>query len=659
MGDIFEDCYYSLSHEALTIGNSRIEHRVAVSGVLTSLYLTNKRSRYIWQNTARVPLTSLIGAISSVRAYSLISDNNGLSDRHLAVTCSFNDDTARLVYTIYPGMPFITSRLFVIPPARASEQKKSVASGIEGAPVATPAAMDAIYTLGMSEKHLRMNAYEIYDVTDEHDMLVTNTEEELYHTRTRSFRGNIFIMTRTLSDDALMIVKEGPTPYGSLNRTGDDIFVRASSSVTVCGSGLGDETAMMPCYGVTIGTPGADAAREYARLYARVHKNTSNGTLRIMSNTWGDRNQDKAVNEAFMLNECTLAKAIGVDIVQIDDGWQKGASANSLLKKSTAWGSYYETDPDFWAVHREKFPNGLTPLAVYAKEHGFELGLWFSPDSTNEYAAFEKDADVLLSLYRTYGIRHFKLDGIKLTSKTAETRIASLLALLHDKSGGRITFNLDATAQVRFGYLYEKQYGTIFVENRYSDWGNYFPHRTLKNLWLLSMFIPPRKFQFEVLNPRRNADAYGDDPLAPAAYGIDYIFASVMVSNPLLWMEMQYLTDDDTAALAAVAGIFRKERDALHNAEIRPIGAMPNGTSFTGFQAITGDGGGYLILLREYTKMDTAVFTLADVGSSITVDVLSANDPSGFSCDGTVQDSAIRITMKKPRSYVFLRYTNA
>ncbi|MEK6795655.1 MAG: alpha-galactosidase [Spirochaetota bacterium] len=659
MGDIFEDCYFSLAGGSLIIGNARIEHRVEhIGGMLSSAYLIDKRSKYSWHGSTREALTTLIGnPVRTLSAYSSITDNTGLSERHLSVTIAVHDDEARLVYTIHPGMPFISMRAFVTPAITRQTATSESASGIESGITKSDVRADCIYSLGICEKHLRISAIELHDVTDIHDMLVTRAEEELFHTRTRSFRGNIFVLSRRITDDTLMIVKEGPTPAGSLNRTGDDLYVHAAASVQLCGSGLGSDEGLIPAYGMTIGTPASHAAgREYARLYARVHKNAPNGTLRIMSNTWGDRNQDKAVNETFMLRECGSARTIGVDIVQIDDGWQQGASANSLLKKSTAWGSYYAADPDFWTVHKQKFPHGLAPLTAYTKENGFELGLWFSPDATDDYAAYEKDADVLLGFYTGFGIRHFKLDGIKLLSKTAEMRLSALLALVTEKSGGKATFDLDVTAQVRLGYLYEKQYGTIFVENRYSDWGNYFPHRTLKNLWLLAEFIPPRKFQFEVLNPRRNAEKYGDDPLAPAAYGIDYLFASVMVSNPLLWMEMQHLEASDAAQLSRIITVFRKERDALHNAEIRPIGNMPDGTQFTGFQAIIGPGEGYLILLREFSKADDFSYRIVDVPDGLSITMLASND-DGFRCEGTVKGSSVHVSMPTPRSYAFLRYT--
>ena len=42
--------------------------------------------------------------------------------------------------------------------------------------------------------------------------------------------------------------------------------------------------------------------------------------------TWGDRNRDARVCETFVLQEIDRAAALGLDTVQIDDGWQKGTT---------------------------------------------------------------------------------------------------------------------------------------------------------------------------------------------------------------------------------------------------------------------------------------------------------------------------------------------
>lgn len=115
-----------------------------------------------------------------------------------------------------------------------------------------------------------------------------------------------------------------------------------------------------------------------------------------MSNTWGDRSRDAALCESFMKKELECAEKLGVDIMQLDDGWQKGISANSAKKTAgSVWSSgFYREDPRFWDVDREKFPDGLRAIM----SDDTELALWFSADGDNDYENHERDARRLAAL---------------------------------------------------------------------------------------------------------------------------------------------------------------------------------------------------------------------------------------------------------------------
>ena len=51
-------------------------------------------------------------------------------------------------------------------------------------------------------------------------------------------------------------------------------------------------------------------------------------SLVTMSNTWGDCNRFTRVCEEFVIKEIDKAAELGVEIVQIDDGWQFGSTAD-------------------------------------------------------------------------------------------------------------------------------------------------------------------------------------------------------------------------------------------------------------------------------------------------------------------------------------------
>lgn len=260
-----------------------------------------------------------------------------------------------------------------------------------------------------------------------------------------------------------------------------------------------------------------------------------------LSNTWGDRNQDAALNASFARKELEALKETGICGLMLDDGRQAGVTANSKLASGGLWEGYHGADSRFWSVHPEKFPDGLEPLVEAARKAGKELALWFSPDSSNDFANWEEDAAILLDLYHRHGIRAFKLDGIKLRTRLGEPHFGWLLDALDDGSDGAIVPILDVTSEVRQGYFREIDHGILFLENRYTDWGNYYPYRTLRSIWQLSRWIPSQRLHIEFLNPRRNRETYDGDPFAPEHYPISYLYALTMVGHPLAWMEVQHL----------------------------------------------------------------------------------------------------------------------
>ena len=71
--------------------------------------------------------------------------------------------------------------------------------------------------------------------------------------------------------------------------------------------------------------------------------------------------------------------------------------------------------------------------------------------------------------------------------------------------------------------------------NRYTDWGNYYPYRTLRNLWMLSRYVPAEKMQIEFLNKWRNADKYDAADLLPPPVTVS------ITSLPSPWRRSRWL----------------------------------------------------------------------------------------------------------------------
>ena len=363
-----------------------------------------------------------------------------------------------------------------------------------------------------------------------------------------------------------------------------------------------------------------------------------------MSNTWGDRGGRDVVTEMFVRNEIEWAQKLGVDVVQVDDGWQKTAPNTFDEQKLRVF------EGDFWDVRSDAFPHGIERISPYAAERGVETGLWFAPHSRNDFEYFDRDIAILRRAYKEWGFRYFKLDMLQLNSisqcKRAEKFFDEIFSF-----GPDVTVELDVTADRRMGYLASAPYGTLFVENRYTAWQNYYPHATLRNLWHLAKYIPSSKLQFELVNPTRFAEKYqNDDILRPALYDIDYLFASVMVSNPLFWMEMQYLPQREAKRLCTIVSTWKKWRGELVCADVIPFGEEPSGCSLTGFIAET-ENAFHVILLREVTERDT--FSLA-IDTDLDVPTLLA---SNTEVNISTEDNVLTATLSAPRSYAWIRFT--
>jgi alpha-galactosidase len=683
----FRDCYYSFENNILIFGNDYIERCIEIKDNLpVTTSLRNKQTGYEWNNKEIQVALFYNGLMApskhriSVEAYK--QNNEGLSEEHLVIDLKLESMKASVLlrFSIFPETPFLSSKLYVKGKAGSNdvldENVNSLdCDGIENSYVVEKdknlqrrvyiPETDCIEAFGINEKHIKLQIIELIDRTDINDYLVKTNTLPLYRKKESRHSGNMFILDNYLSNEGLMLVKEGPSIFASLNRNREELYIKPENGVQIIGSGINyeqlDSNDYLPAYGCTIGVGETAKLRElYKMLYKKVYRGDKSRELFIMSNTWGDRNQDAAVCRDFIMKEIDSARELGVDIVQIDDGWQKGITANSKLVKGGVWEGYYANDPNFWDVNTDKFPDGLEPIVSYAAQYGIKIGLWFSPDSSKDFSNWKLDADTLLRFYRKLNIKYFKLDGIKIRSKQSEVNFSAFLNKVSVESGNEVTFNLDVTAEIRYGYLYEKQYGTIFVENRYTDWGNYYPHNTLKNLWQLSVVLPSRKFQFEVLNNKRNMDKYEDDLLAPYNYTMDYEFATVMMANPLIWMEMSGLSEEDRTVLAKIISVYKKERKNLFDAEIIPIGSIPDGMSFTGFQAKINDEEGYLLLFREYTSDSKYNFQVSELkGNNLKLEFLYGNyDQQYYGLENNIsEDGMLSVSFSKQRSFAFIKYS--
>lgn len=437
--------------------------------------------------------------------------------------------------------------------------------------------------------------------------------------------GSIFFLENELDGNAYVILVDSPDyEKARLTIRNYSATVETSNNITV-----------VPCQ-----------KGECESVCRKTIRNTmKNRPLIAMSNTWGDCNGFSKINEKFILREIDNAEKIGLDIVQIDDGWQSGSTADPKRRDKNGLRIFAD---DFWLLNEERFPHGMKYVADYAAQKGIKLGLWFAPESKNHFELLERDIAILKNAYDNWGIRYFKLDMYRIQDDTDRNRFAQYIEKINS-FGDDVAIQLDVTLDNRVNYLFGREYCSVFVENRYTETITYFPHRTLKNLWLLSEYIPASHLQFELVNPELNADKYADnDIFATPHYDIEYLFASVMLSNPLFWMELQNLSEENIEKLESILSFWKKYRNIFSESDVSPIGKRPCGKSFTGFYIKHGNDE-YALIFREAANETQGSFYISSNAKDAEV-LLSNGNVNVTVCNGN-----LNAEFDSPRTFTFVK----
>jgi alpha-galactosidase len=502
-------------------------------------------------------------------------------------------------------------------------------------------------TLVFAPQHLRVTQVALMDQTDNHNELVWEREWLLMPNEAKfDVQGCVLVAENALDGSGLVFLKLAPLPHARQDKNAADFSVIPGAR-TVAASFTGYPVAVLGYRG---GRAGRVRALHDLQRCLRAYRPGRDGLF--LSNTWGDRSRDARINEAFLLKEVEAGAALGVDVVQIDDGWQKGRSANSVAAHGKGvWNGYWAADPAFWDPDPARFPNGLATVVKAARDRGMNFGLWFGPDSSQDAANWQRDADHLLGFHRALGVNYFKIDSMKTHNAESLRRQRAMFDRMLEGSGGAMTFDLDVTAEIRPGYFGLPDIGPLFVENRYTDFHRYWPHQTLRNLWMLSQVVDPLRLRMEVLNTVRNADKYKGDPLAPALYRPDTLFAVAMVASPLGWFEVSNLPTEYVAQMKPLVATWKAERARMHGGAIVPVGAAPDGVAWTGFVSAGEDGkGGYALLFRELNEQAEFALDLGGlVPGAARADVIGGRGTARL--DGT----ALRVAVPEKLDFVWVR----
>ncbi len=662
---VAEDCKIELKQDTLTIENSLIKRSwLWNNGNLITCKLEDKGNGLVWRLRNNQPDLSLPGeekegSEASVRIEEVPASLQYTNHLRATVEYKAGNLQVRKILKIYPGCPAIACELYLKGQAsqkwiKALDNPADLQNIEKLTQNSQGGNVPVMEQLMLEGKHWQLEAVEFFDVTDRFNTLVRPVHALSY--RDCLYRGNLLFAENMEKEAGFFMLKEAPTSNVQLYYPGGDYLVSEGTFRMV---GLGVDSADIKtdewtkAYSYVTGTyrSGEKQKRMALRNYQmRIRPFLEDRDEMVMLNTWGDRGQDTRVNEAFCLKELELAAKLGITHFQIDDGWQAGRSANS------AYGGSFKNiwdNPDYWTPDPIRFPNGLAPIVKRGKVLGIEVCLWFNPSIQHDYADWQKDADALIALYEKYGIRTFKIDGTFFDNKLAESRLRSLYNRVMEATGWKAVLNLDATAGRRGGYFFFNEYGNIFLENRYTDWGNYYPYWSLRNLWMLSRYVAPQSLQIEFLNKWRNKEKYTGDKFAPSTYSFDYLFAITMAAQPLAWFEAANLPDE-AFPTGEVIKKYKTVQHDFHTGYVFPVGDEPSGKSWCGFQSVK-DKKGYFLLFREFNKEESFdMDTFFEPGEQVEfTPVLGAGKAFRSMVD---KDGRIRFSLSEPNSYVLYSY---
>ncbi len=328
----------------------------------------------------------------------------------------------------------------------------------------------------------------------------------------------------------------------------------------------------------------------------------------MMANTWGTEDMRPgclyAAREENVLKELESVADLGIDILQIDDGWQ---TAEWLPAKHSRDHEHKDVIGDY-----DVYPDGWGKVKAKAKELNVKLGLW---------AAWTAPLDKLKWNYDKGGFSAFKLDFANLNTIERRDGLMSKARELIKYSGYNTCVNWDVTEiPPRAGYFYGREYGNIYLENRKVTTARppvqYVPYKVLRDAWLLSKYVNLNKFQLTVQNIDMTKDPTKTDA---QLHNHPYVVAIALMSSPIFFQETHYYSDKARKQIKPLLSVYKKHREEMYAGYVFPIGNVPDNKSWTGFQNHNPEtDSGYLTIFRELNNGEpTKEFSLKFLGNKM------------------------------------------
>ena len=384
----------------------------------------------------------------------------------------------------------------------------------------------------------------------------------------------------------LIVVKESHkcvnTPKGGA-RTGG--FRVESSGIEVSGAGWTPEQLMQDqwhaCWATwLIGYQGGVddftlALKKFDRLRYPVHPDRE---IYIMANTWGGGRQQEAATEENVLREMQVQAELGIDVQQIDDGWE---------------------GPDYihWTPAASTWPGGWKNIKKVAEKLGLKLGLWFASNLR---------AQDILRNREEGGFQYFKLDFGNFKTMDQVDRMRKLLRRICCETNHTCRVNWDVTeASPRSGYFWGREFGNVYLENRtvkHPAHCIYQPWLVLRDAWQVAQYLNLNQFQLTV----QNGERISLDKSDASRHSPTYLLAQTLMGVPLFFQETKFYSEAAKAELKPLIALYKKHRREIFDGFVFPVGDKPDNASWSGFQTVLNEGlNGYLLLFRQLENKES------------------------------------------------------
>ncbi len=658
----YQDCYFTREGDTVTLGNSRIERvwRIGPSGFST-IHFVDKRTGRDWaaEGCRESVMTTETGniSLSALTVDDVFAEQiqTPISAACLRVTFRLHSDGLRIrkCFDLYPDTPAIRAWLEVTSDADRSSFDYT-----------------QVEAMSLELANAQATAVELHDLTDTTNHLATVRQTDL--AEPRKMIGN-YVFIEEHAGDGVFAYKESPVPNSQLYHL---YYDSAADAQGMAGVGAGfhnlpaGKTRRTYAFAIGVYSGGRDggilALKEYQAARYRLQPDRD---YIVSANSWGAFHED--IDEAKMIAEVEAAAEMGIESVAVDAGWTHNIMGG---------------DPD-----PEKFPQGFGPLAARARELGVKLELWMVPNRLHDQLDVLQEhgdwiartnnlvpCDTLKSYWDTQlvgielcnedcfqwmksyflkfydqGFHRFKMDtfqcdGYDTLVGDLSDHYEALRRLMHELVVERpgLTFTQDSTRTNRPIYDYYMDYGVIFLENRYMPRppehnGRYHPWKTLRNLWQIAPYIPPQKINLELIEDQEG-------------YSPEYLLATVMMANPLFWEALAEASEESRAAMKRAVALYKQHRQGIYSGAIFPIGDMPDGFSWTGFQSHNPKTqSGYVIFYREDNEDESHTFQLKHLTQP--TQFISVTDSSpAITCD--CPTDGVEIALPAKRAFRLYRY---